>query len=94
MLFSLDTDFGDTVTFYIVPDNFSATPSARISSGDQVVLEIEADGVIDALVLAGRHSTGRCGFTLTNDILPNLGSLDDLAIEDVETGILVYRRLR
>jgi hypothetical protein len=92
MMFSVERDLGDTIAFYIVPDNFSATPVARLMSEGRVLLEIEAESVIEALILAGRHSTGRCGFTVTAEHLAGLAGVEDLAIEDVETGILVYRR--
>jgi hypothetical protein len=43
-------------------------------------------------VLAGRHSTGRCGFRISDADVPGLAAMEDLAIEDAETGLLVYRR--
>jgi hypothetical protein len=92
MLFSVEYDAGDSITFYVVPDNFSATPTARVSSGGRVLLELQAEVVIDALLAAGRHSTGRCGFRISDAEIPGLAALDDVAIEEAETGLLVYRR--
>jgi hypothetical protein len=92
MLFSVEKDLGDSITFYIVPDGFSGTPSARLLSGGSTRLEIEANSVIEALVHAGRHGSGLCGFKVTADDLPDIDRLEDLAIEDAETGLLVYRR--
>ena len=45
-----------------------------------------------ALVTAGRHSTGLCGFTIDDAMLPGLADLADLEIVDAATDILVYRR--
>lgn len=94
MLFSLEDDRGDAVRGYCVPDAFSVTPRLRICDADRVLLVIEANEIREALVAAGRHETGRCGFHLDEKLLPGLRDLANLGIYDDETGLLIYRRRR
>ncbi len=92
MLFNLESDSGSRITGYLVPDAFSAVPTLRVVVGDRDVLTFEANEVREALVGAGRHETGKCGFSIDTEMLPELKKLGDLELYDAETGILVYRR--
>ncbi len=47
-----------------------------------------------SLVDAGRHQTGRCGFSITEAEVSGLARLDDLAIYEEENALLIYRRPR
>lgn len=92
MLFNVETDSGDRIVLYLVPDTYSAVPEIRVTSGGQTLLEMKANEKRDALVVAGRHETGQCGFSFDSTIIPDLASLDDLAILDMDTSLLIYRR--
>jgi hypothetical protein len=92
MLFSIEADLGSRVTCYLVPDSFGSTPTLRLRSGGVDLLTVEANEVRDALVAAGRHGTGRCGFAIDDAMLPGLADLADLEIVDAATDMLIYRR--
>ncbi len=94
MLFNVEHDVGLAVAGYIVPDNASDTLQIVVRSGGRDVLVRPADDPRDALVAAGRHQTGLCGFNLDEAVLPGLAGMDDLEISDAESGMLIYRRLQ
>lgn len=92
MLFNLEMDEGARIIGYIVPDGYSTIPKLRVSSGGNVLADMEANEFRAALVAAGRHETGRCGFMLDETIIPGLGGMADLEVREAESGILIYRR--
>lgn len=92
MLFNAELDTGDKIVFYFVPDTYSETPKVRIQVDGEIILVMEANERREALVVAGRHETGMCGFVIDETILPSIRSAVRLAIFDEATGILVYRR--
>jgi len=94
MLFNVESDSGDRVIGYLGPDAYSSVPTIRISSGGKDVLTLSANEVREALVIAGRHESGVCGFSIDTKMLPGLADMADLAIYEAETGLLVYRRPR
>jgi hypothetical protein len=94
MLFNLESDDRHQVVGYIVPDAFSTVPVLRIANGETVHLTLPANEIREALVTAGRHETGQCGFRLDGTLLPGLAEMDDLQIFDHETNVLIYRRHR
>ena len=92
MLFNVEEDSGSKITGYVVPDGFSMSSTIRVCvRGDQVAIAV-ADERREALVLAGRHETGKCGFTIDSRLIGALTESDDLELFDAETNILVYRR--
>ena len=92
MLFNLESDTGTTVSWYLVPDGYSAVPQAVICDGDRPLLQLAATDARAALVVAGRHETGLCGFLIDETMVPGLTEIGDLRIYDQESGLLVYRR--
>ena len=92
MLFNIEHDAGDRIVGYCVPDGFSMIPKLRVCSGGSVLLCMEANESRPALVTAGRHETGLCGFTIDEPKVPGLAQLPDLEVYDDETDILIYRR--
>lgn len=92
MLFNLESDTGTRVTGYLVPDAFSAVPTIRVVGGGRELLTLAANERREALVVAGRHETGQCGFSVDVSSVPGLKDIDDLEIYDAETGVLIYRR--
>lgn len=92
MLFNVDSDEGRRLTGYVVPDGGGTTASVAVRAGGKEILRLEAGNTLQALVDAGRHSTGRCGFVLDETLLPDLASYHDLEIVEPNLDMLVYRR--
>ena len=92
MLFNVSTDTGYLINGYLVPDGFSESGSIEVWSGGVRLVRVAATEHIPALLNAGRHATGMCGFTIGVSHISDLPELSDLAIFDAETGILIYRR--
>jgi len=92
MLFNLEVDEGNRIVGYVVPDSFSESPSLRITDGQKDLLVLPCQVERSALVAAGRHATGRCGFIIDETILSGLSQLEGLELYDEETNILIYRR--
>ena len=76
MLFNMETDTGDRVTGYLVPDGYSEVPSIRLRSEGGEVLSLAANEIREALVVAGRHETGQCGFSVGTEHIPNIQAND------------------
>ncbi len=92
MLFNIEVDEGTRIVGYLVPDTFSGSPWLRITDGQQELLALQCREERAALVAAGRHDTGRCGFTIDEAIISNLEQQVALEIYDQETNTLIYRR--
>lgn len=63
-----------------------------ILSGGRELATVEATQPISALVIAGRHETGQCGFVIDETVVPGIRGLAELEIREAETGMLIYRR--
>ncbi len=94
MLFNLEADTGDRVTFYVVPDGFQGVPNIRVFNGGEELFVFEANEARQALVAASRHETGQCGFSIDSSLVPDLPALSNLELYEAETGVLIYRRRR
>lgn len=92
MLFNLQEDLGSKLSVYVVPDGGGTVPSVRVRSQDTELLTLKANVVIEALVQAGRHTTGLCGFSIDETLIPDLAAYAMLEVVEAETNILVYRR--
>jgi hypothetical protein len=92
MLFNIEVDEGTRIVGYVVPDAFTGSPSLRITDGQQDLLILPCREERTALVSAGRHETGRCGFTIDETIVANIAQQEALEIYDQETNTLIYRR--
>lgn len=92
MLFNIEQDEGHRILGYVVPDGYSGVPTISLMSEGEVVLTCAANENRQALVDAGRHETGRCGFNIGPELAPGLADLKDLSIVDAETDLLIYRR--
>lgn len=92
MLFNLERDLGSSIFAYLVPDSLAAPAMLRVRGLGRDLATIEANETRDALVVAGRHPTGRCGFHIDETMIPGLSRIVDLELREAETDILVYRR--
>jgi len=94
MLFNFEEDSGERVAGYVVPDGYSGVPTIRVCNKGKELIKFSANETRDALVNAGRHETGQCGFSIDTKVLPDLRDLVDLELFEAETDILIYRRPR
>lgn len=92
MLFNIERDEGGRIVGYIVPDAFSGSPSVRVSDGRNDLALLPCNEERAALVAAGRHETGRCGFTIDETIVADLPLQQALELYDNATNTLIYRR--
>ncbi len=92
MLFDVESDVGDMICCYLAPDSGSGTPMLRVTCGAEELAALEANEDRPSLVAAGRHSTGRCGFRITPEIVPNLAQRPVLELREVQSGLSIYRR--
>lgn len=94
MLFNVEHDLGDRIIGYLVPDAFTAIGSVRVCRSGELLLVFQPNEAREALVRAGRHETGICGFTIDEALIPGLAQMDDIELYDDETGCPIWRRLR
>lgn len=92
MLFNIESDEGGEITGYVVPDDYEKTPILHVLVAGQVTARIRCSEPRPALVTAGRHLNGLCGFLLNDANVPGLGALRYVEVVDEESGILIYRR--
>jgi len=92
MLFSLEADSGDSVALYLVPDSAAGVATIVARSNGKDVLSLPANEIRQAVVAAGRHQTGVCGFRIHERDLPGLAGMADLELYDAEMNLLIYRR--
>src|ERR1700677_4869144 len=92
MYFNLESDTGDKIVGYVVPDSFSGVPNIRVRSHGEELLVFAANEIRAGLVAAGRHETGLCGVRIDVDMLPALSELRNLELTDADSGLLIYRR--
>lgn len=94
MLFNIEADTGDTLVGYLVPDSYTETPRLCLIGGGRLLWSGEANETRAALVAAGRHRTGRCGFRIGPAEVPLLQRLPEVEVRDLASGITIYRRTR
>jgi hypothetical protein len=92
MLFNLENDVGAKVTGYLVPDGYEGVPRIRVCCAGEELFVFSCNESRDALVQAGRHQTGQCGFCIDEGALPNLQTLAQLELYEAESGVMIYRR--
>src|SRR5208283_2893915 len=92
MLFNIEADRGSHIVGYLVPDDFTKSPTLQIREAGVRVADLLCEEERPSLIAAGRHGTGRCGFTINESMVPNLAQNDTVELYDAETEILIYRR--
>jgi hypothetical protein len=86
MLFYIERDTGDEIVGYLVPDNFTSSCRIRVMLHGETVSVFETNEERISLVTGGRHETGRCGFTISDQDIPNLAMQTEIELFDDETG--------
>jgi len=92
MLFNIEADTGNELIGYLVPDSVEETPRLCLFGGGALLWSGEANETRDALVQAGRHRTGQCGFRIGTNEVECLSALSDLEVRDIGSGLTIYRR--
>jgi hypothetical protein len=102
MFFNIQHDTGNEISGYIVPDGVSGSVNLVLRVNNQDVLDFTANITIESLVHAGRHSTGECGFLISNEQLAGidftgteftgLETVYELEIRKRDDNMLIYRR--
>jgi hypothetical protein len=92
MLFNVEHDLGHEIMGYLVPDGFTGRSTIRVTRGGSELLIKQTSAPREALVHAGRHETGLCGFTIDEVEIPGLPGFTDLEIRDAESDVIIYRR--
>lgn len=93
MRFLVDFDRGDLIRFWITPDNPTAIGRVAVSVEGRRVAEVPAT-IIDPNIRAfGWHATGQCTYEITPAEVPDLPSLPQLEIRDIDTNLLIHRRV-
>lgn len=92
MLFNVEHDGGSTITGYVVPDDADSSTAIVVLSQGTPLWSGPADEPRPALVSAGRHMTGLCGFRVGADQIPDLAALTELEIREAATRLPIYRR--
>lgn len=92
MLFNIEYDSGEIIVGYAVVDGVAGSLDLVVVSGGEEIYRFLADEPRPALVQAGRHENGECGFRLSTADIPGLAELTDLEILERSTQLLLYRR--
>ena len=92
MLFNIEYDRGNVLEGYMIPDGFSDEATIRVSDIDGEIAVLRCDQRKQGVVDAGRHASGLVGFKLDDSIIEGLAERKHLAIHDIKSGLLIYRR--
>lgn len=93
MLFNIESDGGNIVSGYLIPDGFSETPHIRVSDDNGEIGVFACNDVRPQVTSSGRHETGMVGFRLDDGLIPNLAERQNLKIRDAKSDVLIYKRM-
>jgi hypothetical protein len=94
MIFNIFYDSGDCVCGTVIPDSYSGSCRIRASVGGRDVGIFPTDELNQGVRDVGQHETGFVNFSITEEKLPGLSRFDDLELQEAESNLLLYRRLR
>lgn len=92
MLFNVEIETEDLIRGYFVPDGFSTEPVLAVVADGHQVFHGPCQHVVQGIIDAGRHETGRVGFVLDKTAIAGLAQAEILHIYDAQTGFLIYQR--
>src|SRR4051812_14103086 len=93
MRFNIDCDTGDVIQGWVVPDNPTTVGCVVVAVDGERVAKIGTLGFDNNIVTQGWHATGQCRFEVSENDVPNLANITHLEIYDLETNVLLYRRV-
>lgn len=92
MFFNIDNDDGRSICGWLVLDNPAVTPSLIVAVPGRSDLLVQADILRADVRDLGIHSTGMVGFCIDEGTVPGLSALEDVALLEAETSLLIFRR--
>jgi hypothetical protein len=92
VLFEIEEDTGNQITGYLVPDSYSSSATVVVTSQGRQLAVLPTKENRPSVVAAGRHGTGRCGFTIDGNAVPHLRKYAELELRDEASGLVFYRR--
>ncbi len=92
MFFSIEYDNGNTLAGYVVADGVSGSVDLVLRANGKDIYEFTATEMRESLVHAGRHSTGACGFHISDQHVSGLADVQELEIRKRDDNMLIYRR--
>jgi hypothetical protein len=93
MLFNIDGDEGSRIHGWLVPDNPGVTPSVIVAIPDREEIRVTATvNRSDVVELGFHHATGLIGFSIDENLIPDLAQIQEIEILDGEGRLPIYRR--
>ncbi|KQT49904.1 hypothetical protein ASG52_07370 [Methylobacterium sp. Leaf456] len=93
MRFLLEGDDGAMIRGWVVPDDPTAISRVYVTVEGRRVAEVSAIHKDPTFIEYGWHSTGQCHFEVRDHHIPGLAGIERLEIYDVDTNVLIHRRL-
>lgn len=87
------SDEGTIIRGWVVPDNPVAISRVYVTVEGRRAAEVSAIHTDPTFIEYGWHSTGQCHYEVREDHIPGLATIERLEIYDVDTNVLVYRRM-
>lgn len=94
MKFNVDSDEGAVLRLWLALDNPSDVPVLSVWSKGTLLTELAANTMRPDVRDHGLHTTGECGFTLNDTVVPGIAKLAGLELRDAASGIVIYGRFR
>ena len=94
MNFTIDVDEGRSIRGWIVLDNPAAAPKLTLVIPDRPEISIDAHIYRSDIQEMGHHLTGHVGFDVNDSHVADLADLEDVALLESETRLMIFRRSR
>jgi hypothetical protein len=92
MMFTVDSDTGDAIVGWVVPDNPNETPTLTVYLPDRDPIDIVATIARPDILDLGMHNTGMVGFLVGESLIPTLRDEIGLELRDTLSKTLIYKR--
>ena len=92
MFFNIEYDTGSALAGYVFADGVNGSVDLVLRANGQDIYEFTASEPREALVHSGRHSTGSCGFYVSDQHVNGLQDIYELEIRKRDDDMLIYRR--
>lgn len=94
MNFTVDVDEGRSIRGWMVLDNPAAAPKLTLVIPNRPEIPIDANIYRSDIQEMGHHLTGHVGFDVNESHVPDLAELEDVALLESETRLMIFRRSR
>ncbi|MEN0087381.1 MAG: hypothetical protein AAF737_02985, partial [Pseudomonadota bacterium] len=93
MFFGVHFDQGSEIQGFLVPDSMTEQPIIAIETEGKELGRFKTVELMPE-ILGHRHETALCAFRIGPDDVPALESYADIAIRDVASSLVIFRRLQ